>query len=249
MTTAALEPGDDELAGPHHLDNPVWSSLTTSLAPFSVGEGSVRTFRRDVAAFAGFADDDEAAWAALADLVGPRDLIICGRDGVRPRGGWTLLGGALGHQMVFDTDDPAAATAIEQSSRPDGSRALGGDDVDAMLELVALTEPGPFRRGTIELGNYVGVFEAGRLIAMAGQRMQTETHTEISAVCTHPDARRRGLAAAMTAAVASEILAAGSTPILHVAASNGGARRIYESLGFRTRTMITFAFVRPPARI
>lgn len=239
---------DDADTGEHQpLDNPVWTSLTTALAPFAEGTGSALRFRREVSAFAAIRDTTETSWADLAAHVGHGDLMMCGHDGVDPPNGWTVLGGGLGHQMVFDGTDPSSVAAISGTPAPAGTRPLGDDDVAAMVALVALTEPGPFRRRTIELGGYVGVFESGRLVAMAGQRMRTPTHTEISAVCTHPDARRRGLAAAVTAAVAGEILAAGSTPMLHVAASNDGARRIYEGLGFRTRTMITFAALRPPA--
>ena len=47
---------------------------------------------------------------------------------------------------------------------------LGEDDVHEMMSLASLTEPGPFRRRTIELGGYVGIRERGLLAAMAGQR-------------------------------------------------------------------------------
>ncbi|MEO6125952.1 MAG: GNAT family N-acetyltransferase [Ilumatobacteraceae bacterium] len=222
----------------HPLDNPVWTALTTTLSDFAIGHGAARTFRREVAVFAAIDDTSAESWDELASLAGSSQLMMCGSNGVHPPPDWTYLGGGLGHQMVLGSLVDAAV--------PAGIRPLGDDDVEAMVALVALTEPGPFRPRTIELGGYHGVFENGRLIAMAGQRMRTPTHTEISAVCTHPDARRRGLAAAVTAAVARGIVADGSTPILHVAESNDGARRVYQSLGFRTRSMITFAAVRPP---
>jgi predicted GNAT family acetyltransferase len=115
-----------------------------------------------------------------------------------------------------------------------------------MRLLVQLAEPGPFRPRTIELGGYVGIEVDGRLLAMAGQRIAVQGYTEISAVCTHPDARRRGYAAAVTATVARGIRAAGNTPILHVADHNLAALRVYEQLGFETRVTLTFAAVRTP---
>src|SRR5205823_1526474 len=49
---------------------------------------------------------------------------------------------------------------------------LGEADVPEMLELVAATQPGPFRVRTVELGGYIGVRDGGQLVAMAGERMR-----------------------------------------------------------------------------
>ena len=58
----------------------------------------------------------------------------------------------------------------DRSPLPEGDAdvsTLGAADVAEMLALVDLTKPGPFRTRTIELGTYVGIREAGRLVAMA----------------------------------------------------------------------------------
>ena len=120
-------------------------------------------------------------------------------------------------------------------------------DVPQMLALVELTKPGPFRPRTIELGGYVGVFADGRLMAMAGERLQTPEFSEISAVCTHPAARGLGLAASLTRHVARGILARGQRPILHVAENNHGAKRLYAKLGFVVRRRLEFVAARTPA--
>ncbi|MGH9394022.1 MAG: GNAT family N-acetyltransferase, partial [Terriglobales bacterium] len=60
-------------------------------------------------------------------------------------------------------------------------------------------------------------------------------YTEISAVCTHPEARGQGLAAALVAELVERIRARGETPYLNVASSNGNAIRVYERLGFAFR--------------
>jgi predicted GNAT family acetyltransferase len=119
-------------------------------------------------------------------------------------------------------------------------------DVPAMLALVELTRPGPFRARTVELGHYVGVKVEGELLAMGGERLQTPGYCEVSAVCTHPTARGRGLAAALTQRVAAGILERGQTPLLHVATTNVGARRVYERLGFSVRRDVPFVLVRTP---
>lgn len=221
----------------HPLDNPIWHALARSQQQFAEGAGLARRFKPEVALFAGLADDSAEAWADLADLVGSRGDVILARSTpiVAPEG-WRLLGARPGFQMVLERE-PAADDAP-------GTRPLTDDDVAEMVALVALTEPGPFRERTIELGGYCGIFVDGRLMAMAGRRTAIDEYIEVSAVCTHPDGRRKGFAAAITSTVARGILAEGKTPILHVAENNTGAKAVYEKLGFATRTMLTFASVR-----
>lgn len=72
--------------------------------------------------------------------------------------------------------------------------------------------------------------------------------SEISAVCTHPDHRGRGLAARLIRAVAMEVRGRGERPFLHAAAANTGAVRLYESMGFTLRRSPLFLGVRTPAR-
>jgi predicted GNAT family acetyltransferase len=101
--------------------------------------------------------------------------------------------------------------------------------------LVEVTSPGPFRSRAIELGRFLGIREAGRLVAMAGERMWIGDFREISAVCTHPDARGRGYARALMGRVINRMLRAGETPFLHVRSSNARAIDIYRTLGFVRR--------------
>ena len=79
---------------------------------------------------------------------------------------------------------------------------------------------------------------------MAGRRTSVPGFTEISAVCTHPDARRRGYGEVVTSAVAQRLLDEGVTPFLHVALSNDNARRVYERMGFTHRRIAHFVAVR-----
>ena len=105
-----------------------------------------------------------------------------------------------------------------------------------MLALVELTQPGPFRRGTIELGRFVGIRESGRLMAMAGERMWVGDCREVSGICTHLDALGRGYARQLSGRIVNGILRAGQTPFLHVTSFNKRAIGIYEALGFARRT-------------
>ncbi len=112
---------------------------------------------------------------------------------------------------------------------------LGAADAKDMLALAQLTEPGPFLTRTHVMGRFIGSRIGGRLAAMAGERFRPAGYTEVSGVCTHPDFRGRGLARALSAAVAARIQARGETPFLHAWETNRAAINLYEALGFRRR--------------
>ena len=113
-----------------------------------------------------------------------------------------------------------------------------------MVELAELTEPGPFRLRTHELGNFYGVVENGRLLAMAGKRMHLPGYIEVSGVCTHPDARGRGYAGLLMSKVMEEVFADGRVPILHTFADNAPAIRVYDKLGFARRQTFHLAVLK-----
>jgi GNAT superfamily N-acetyltransferase len=110
-------------------------------------------------------------------------------------------------------------------------RRLTSADAADMVVLAALTEPGPFRLRTIELGNFYGIFQDDQLVSMAGKRMHIPGFVEVSGVCTHPNARGRGYARTLMQLVIDEIEQSGRTPFLHAWHDNP-ATRLYESLGF-----------------
>jgi ribosomal protein S18 acetylase RimI-like enzyme len=224
---------------PSPLDNAVWYALTTHHAGFAEVVGTARRYRPDVSVFGAVEHFDDDAWRDLAALVGPGRPAVLFRPSLpEPPPGWTRLGGGVGHQMVLRE---LAAVDV-----PD-ARSLGPDDAPEMMALVELTRPGPFAARTVELGGYVGVFDDGQLVAMAGERLRVPGCCEISAVCTRPDHRGRGLAAGLTALVARAVLARGEQPFLHHASDNDPARRVYESLGFEFRREVEFAAFGAPS--
>jgi predicted GNAT family acetyltransferase len=112
-----------------------------------------------------------------------------------------------------------------------------------MVELATLTEPGPFRERTSELGIFYGIFDGDRLLAMAGQRMRVPGFVEVSAVCTHPDVRGRGFGGVVMREVIREIVESDRTPFLHAFADNP-AVRLYERLGFTQRRSFHLAVIK-----
>ncbi|WP_161880309.1 GNAT family N-acetyltransferase [Deinococcus alpinitundrae] len=221
----------------HPLDNPVWHALTGPQARFALGGGPLRFFAPAVAPFAAFGERDEAALtAALADLPDGPDAAPTRITLLRPQpesapAVWTLAYQSSLVQMVCPNDlqlvDSAASVV-----------RLGPADLPEMLDLVALTQPGPFGPRTPELGAYFGVREGGRLVAMGGERLRPGGYTEVSAVCTHPDWRGHGLAGRTVSRVARHAFSEGQTPFLHVMTANTGAIGVYEALGFVERNRL-----------
>ena len=221
----------------HVLDNPAWAALTGPQSHLAEVRAKAARFQADITPFTALADpDDRLSWRDLAALVGPgATTAIVGPAALPP--GWTALNTMPGVQMIGD--------ALEVAPEPDAIR-LTGSDVPAMLDLVERTKPGPFQRRTIEMGNYLGIKENGQLIAMAGERLKPPGWTEISAVCTDPAHRGKGLAARLIQAVGHEIRERGDVPFLHAAAGNTNAIRLYEQLGFSLRRRPEFIFLRTP---
>ena len=224
----------------HVLDNPVWASLTGPHAHFATTVGQARRYPSDVAVFVGLSDHaDCGVWEDLHQLAGPQAVVGLTGTGLQPPSDWPVVMSGEGVQLV-STD------ALE--SRPfDEAVVLGAEDVQEMLDLVALTQPGPFLPRTYLLGTYLGVRHEGRLVAMAGERLHPPGYTEISAVCTHPDFRGRGYGTRLVQAVAHGIRDRGEVPMMHASAANTNAIRLYESLGFVLRKRTTFMAVRVPA--
>ena len=78
---------------------------------------------------------------------------------------------------------------------------------------------------------------------MAGERLHPPGWTEISAVCTDSSCRGQGLGTRLVGAITAGIRARGEVPFLHVAGTNTGAIRLYETLGFVIRRATTFSVV------
>ncbi|MFI5938458.1 GNAT family N-acetyltransferase [Actinoplanes sp. NPDC051494] len=219
------------------LDNPAWAALSGPQASFARRYGRSARYDPAVSPFAAVQDPaDPAAWDDLRAVVDVGDRVIVTAPGLTVPPGWTGEAGIPGVQLVGHDYHGAP----EPEAEP-----LGPADVADMLDLVARTRPGPFREGTVELGDYVGIRRDGALVAMAGVRMRPPGYAEISAVCTDPAFRGAGLATRLIAAVSAAIRARGEVPYLHAAETNTGAIRLYRNLGFTVRRTTSFVMVAP----
>ena len=212
------------------LGNPIFHSLATGHARLALVNGVARRFPAEIGPLSGIPDQTRESYDDLRRLTGPQGIVVLFLDQPpAPPAGWTLRRDGLLDQMV-------CAGALQRQKRllplEAEVRPLTKEDAPAMVELAKLTEPGPFYLHTLELGAFFGIFHGCRLMAMSGQRLSLPGHVEVSAVCTHPDARGRGYAPALMLTVMEHIVEQGKMPVLHSLSTNAPAIALYRSLGF-----------------
>ena len=225
----------------HPLDRPAWSALTSRLAPLTIR-------REQVGGVAVRLDPEVGVFVAAADGSAESRALLNALCREYPGAGLVEPEGEPIEAVLPDSPVVSRASCVQMtaSALTSGQEAdldiltLGEADADEMLALATLTKPGPFRRGTLRLGGFIGVRREGRLIAMAGERMKVDGFTELSGVCTHPDFRGQGLAGVLSRAVVADILARGEQAFLHAYAGHTATVAFYESLGFSVRTRMTY---------
>jgi predicted GNAT family acetyltransferase len=219
------------------LDNPMYAALCGPQERLAEVHGRARRYPADIAPFFALPSPPSAQdWRDAAALFAPGTYAAVWLADRDLPDTWQAVGSFELVQMIgeraFGAECPEAVP-------------LAAEDVPEMLELVTRTEPGPFLSRTIELGDYLGLRQDGKLIAMAGERFHLDGWTEISAVCTSPEHRGRGLASRLMAALALEIEGRSERVFLHALTSNTGAIRLYQELGFRIRQTATITLVGP----
>jgi len=225
----------------HPLDRPVWSALNSRLAPLAIRRtqdgGSAVRLDPDVGVFIAAADATPESRGLLNALC----RAFPGAGLVEPAG--DPIAAVLPDLPVASSASCVQMTAAALTAGHEGDidiLTLGEADADEMLALANLTRPGPFRRGTLRLGGFIGVRREGRLIAMAGERLKVEGYSELSGVCTHPDFRGRGLAGMLSRTVVSRILARDEQAFLHAYAAHTATIAFYQGLGFSVRARMTY---------
>lgn len=226
----------------HPLDRAVWNALTSRLSSFATTDSDTRAVRIDpeVGVFLAAADASPESRARLTEMAQRH-----------PGAGLVEAEGGLMVDIMPDGVAVARRVALVQMTAtaltPGGSsldyETLTDADGPAMLALATLTKPGPFRSRTRRLGPFIGVKRDGELIAMAGRRLRVDGFTELSGVCTHPDHRGQGLAAALSRTVVGEILASGETAFLHAFADHDVTIAFYRSLGFEVRARMLYTIL------
>lgn len=218
------------------LDNPIFAALHSLHRDLAQQSGLLVRYPPSMAPFCGVPDAAADVAHGVATLLAPGESAYL--LGVAPhavRGAQVTAFPPLA-QMVCDA--PLAAV--------DGPAILplGEAHREDVLALTALVYPHYFRPRTMEMGRYFGIYEDGRLAAIIGERLGSDTTREISAVCTHPDFNGRGYARRLMAFLTNDLLAHGTQPFLHVSHENTRAKALYLRIGFRVRTDIRFFALR-----
>ena len=149
----------------HPLDYPIWTALTTTQQALAEGDARARRYPTEMTPFADMADTSAESFAALGALMSPQDIaVLFTPEAVNPPAEFKVVLADTGEQMI--------GTPIETPANGVDIVTLGVDDVPAMIELTALTKPGPFTARTHELGTFLGIRVDGQLVAMVGERMK-----------------------------------------------------------------------------
>lgn len=220
------------------LDNPVYNALLSGDSHFNIGNNKTVFFDEEVSPFAGFDNENKNGFEELRDLLPQgRKILYANSNRITIPTGWKLLAEIAGLQFVLYNYVPQEQYLMEPVS-------LEKENVEEMINLTALTKPGPFNQRTIEFGQYFGIFQDNRLAAMTGERMHISNYTEVSAVCTHPDYLGKGFAGTLLHHQINLILKTGQTPFLHVRADNVRAIELYKRIGFKESRTMNFYFLK-----
>ena len=214
---------------PHPLDNPIWTSLNSGGASLAFRRGDALFIDRKMGFFAGLIRYDAEQLDQLHEVMDSEMRVILFTPGfleLDPK--WKVRNDNALLQMIFDK--PSIQLTLDSSIRP-----LGAADVPDMLALTHLAKPGPFLENTIDFGGYFGYFVEGRLVSMAGTRLEAGPYTEVSAVCTHPEFVGRGLSQLVLPHVLNYIQQGGQIPYLQLYPDNLPAYRLYQKIGFVER--------------
>lgn len=216
--------------GNHKLDNPVWYSISETHKDFGINFGTIKFYHPDYCPFGGFMafDNIEQSISEYAKLA--NTFFIIGQKPTVPDS-LQLKNELICLQMIIHYKIEAK---IE-----DQIVKLEEGHLDDLLGLVKIVYPEYFKKKTASLGNYYGIYKNNQLVAVTGERMQMDDYIEVSAVITHPDHTGKGYAKQLVTHTVNAIFEQNKTPFLHVSESNIGAIKLYEKLGFQTRTKIS----------
>jgi len=217
------------------LDNPGWHALSGPHRHLAIWGKIAARYQPGTFFAAGMPANDLPGFNDLRNLVEIDEVIAIVDSLPEDMPVWEIEESRPIPRMICEDMKPAPSV---------DALPLNPEDVSDMLNLIAITQPGPFSYRTIEMGQYFGLQQDDQLVAMAGERLHLTGVCEISAVCTHPEYRGRGYGSALTTKLAEIIIRRGEIPFLHVTPTNMVARNVYEKLGIRLRKEIQLNIVK-----
>ncbi|HEY2362393.1 MAG TPA: GNAT family N-acetyltransferase [Candidatus Angelobacter sp.] len=218
------------------LDNAVWTALTTKQAQHAHASALARRFPPEMTLLGALAANTAMAFDSLAQLIQRDSVTLYFTSQPQIPTGWEIVRAVELSQMVQETEAPP--------SDPQGSATpevieLTAADVPEMSVLYIATRPGRTLCQRIQkLGQFLGIREEGKLVAMGGLRLHLPGYHEITTVATMPSHEGRGYATAIMRGLIDRIRSRGEQPFLTVRTDNTRAVEIYRRLGFKERTLL-----------
>ena len=213
------------------LKNPVWHSLNETHKKILIREDGVNFYNPEINNFGAFFDTNKTAKALnnYAKIVDKFFLVSENETPIIDDNKVVLEKKINGCQMVLDK--------LIETKITEEIILLTKNHIDEVYDLIWLVMPGFYQKRGFEMGEFFGIFKNNKLVAISGQRMQTNDFIEVSSVVTHPDYTRKGLAKQLIYHTTKAILKENKLPILHTNKGNP-AISLYEKLGYKiTRDM------------
>jgi predicted GNAT family acetyltransferase len=218
------------------LDTPIWTALTTKQAQHAQSSALARRFPPEMTLLGALAANTAMAFDSLAQLIQRDAINLYFTSPPQIPAGWEILRAVELHQMVQETETPPLS--IDREQFPEVIE-LTPADIPEMSVLYIATRPGRTLCQRIQkLGQFLGVREDGKLIAMGGLRLHLPGYREITTVATMPGHEGRGYATAIVRSLIERIRSRGDRPFLTVRTDNARAVEIYRRLGFKERTLL-----------
>jgi ribosomal protein S18 acetylase RimI-like enzyme len=217
------------------LDNAVWTALTTKQAQHVQSSALARRFPPEMTLLGALAANTAMAFDSLAQLIQRDAVTLYFTSPPQIPAGWEIVRAVELHQMVQETE---ASPSAQASATPEVIE-LTPADVPEMSVVYTATRPGRTLCPRIQkLGQFLGIREDGKLLAMGGLRLHLPGYREITTVATLPEYEGHGYATAIVRSLIERIRSRGDRPFLTVRNDNTRAVEIYRRLGFKERTML-----------
>jgi ribosomal protein S18 acetylase RimI-like enzyme len=217
------------------LDTPIWTALTTKQAQIAHSNALARRFPPEMTLLGALAANTAMAFDSLAQLIQRDAVTLYFTSPPQIPAGWEIVRAVELHQMVQEIEAPPIS---ERDAAPEVIE-LTPADVPEMSAVYTATRPGRTLCPRIQkLGQFLGIREDGKLVAMGGLRLHLPGYREITTVATMPGHEGRGYATAIVRGLIDRIRSRGERPFLTVRNDNTRAVEIYHRLGFKERTLL-----------
>jgi len=225
------------------LDNAVWTALTTKQAQHVQSSALARRFPPEMTLLGALAANTAMAFDSLAQLIQRDAVNLYFTSPPQIPAGWEIVRAVELHQMVQEAEAPPSAS----NDAAPAVIELTPADVFEMSVVYTATRPGRTLCPRIQkLGQFLGIREDGKLVAMGGLRLHLPGYREITTVATLPGHEGRGYATGIVRSLIERIRSRGDRPFLTVRSDNTRAVEIYHRLGFKERTLFYSRTIRRP---